>query len=118
MSNVIRAFGYDCNVVLERFAQDKSLCVTLIAANTEHNKEQEVFTGEAIAKPSVYIEGLEIGENQTVLKNYSETKDIVQILVNAGIVEETGQAIQVSEFSNDSLAYIVNVLMYPSKLNS
>lgn len=108
MSKIIRFSGYDCLVVKNNFNNNNQICLSLVGADTEHNKEMDVFPHEPIAKASVNLEGVKVGENQTIIKDYAENRGILKILLHFGLVKETGVAI---ELPNDNLAYIVDVLI-------
>jgi len=110
MNETINVIGLDCDVTKESFRMGNQICLVLKASNTALNKSQGAFPGEAIAKPSVFIEGVEVGENQTIIKDYFENSGILQKLVKAKIVKETGIRINVG-FGENDFAYLVDVLI-------
>jgi hypothetical protein len=87
MSKIIRFLSYDCTIVTKQFANGQ-LCLTLVGANTRHNQNEGIMTGEPICKASVFVDGLAVAENQTCIKDYSENKGIYEVLRQADVISE------------------------------
>lgn len=106
----VNIMGFDCDVEVERFSSNNQICLILKASNTALNKSQGALPSEPISKPSVYLEGVEVKENQTIIKDYSEcqTYGVLGKLIEAKIVKETGSCIDLG-FGN--MAYLVDVLL-------
>ena len=63
-----------------------------------------------IGKASVFLEGIPVGENQTLIKDCNENEGILKCLVRANIIKETGQRVQFDRSAN-GFAYLVDVLI-------
>lgn len=109
MSKIFNFAGFDCIVVQNKFQANNSICLSLIAADSKLNIENDTFSGEPIARASVFVKDIPVGENQTLIKDYSDNKGILKALINAGIVEATGTAYNVGH-SDDTLVHLVNVI--------
>jgi hypothetical protein len=109
MSKVINFVGYDCNLVQNKFQANNSVCLSLVAADTKANLDNDTFPGEPIARASVFVEGIPVSENQTLIKDYSENKGILKVLVEEGLVEETGIVYNIGQ-SDETLAHLVNIV--------
>ena len=106
MTKTITVIGLDCDVKKDFFqANPKQACISLTAANTQNNIDSGSFHGEPIDKCSLFIEGVELEENQTLLR---DNKEVLTALVKGGFVKETGYAIKYG--LGDELAHIVEVL--------
>lgn len=109
MSKVINFVGYDCNVVQNKFQANNSICLSLVAADTKANRDKDTFPGEPIARASVFVDGVGVADNQSLIKDYSENKGILKTLVDAGIVEETGTVYNIGH-SDDTLVHLVTLI--------
>jgi hypothetical protein len=86
--NIINFQGYDCIVIKENYVSNNQVALSLIAANTPNNISQDVFEGMPIVKASVCIPEIELPENQTLIKDFSENKGILDALIDADIVKD------------------------------
>lgn len=102
--------GYDCLVQIQHFRMDKQICLTLVADNTDKNKSNDIFPNMPIGKASVFLEGIPVGKNQTLIKDCHENEGILKCLVRANIIKETGQRVQFDRSPN-GFAYLVDVLI-------
>lgn len=84
----ISFMNWDCDVVLNAFQENDSICINLIGADTPKNLADDVFPGEPIARLSVCMPDIEVGEKQTLIRCGEETKGGLEALIKAGIVSE------------------------------
>ena len=85
--------GIDCEVIKHAY-RNKQLALQLVAANTAGNRSQGLSPGEPVATATSCLEGYEFGEGQTAIKNYSENEGMLDALLKAKIVENTGLSAQ------------------------
>ena len=52
--------------------------------------------GEPYATVSIYVRGVCLGEDQFVFKTYSENEGLLESMLKAGVVEETGVSVELS----------------------
>lgn len=85
--------GIDCEVI-KRAYPNKQLSLQLVVADTDVNRSQGLSPGEPVATATSCLEVYHFGEGQTAIKNYSENEGILDVLLTAKIVEETGELVQ------------------------
>lgn len=94
--STVKIDEWDCTVELARYRSGQ----TAIVLN-------DAETGERVAVASVAIpEGRNLPINHTFIKNWSENKGILEVLVNAGIVRDTGEVAA----TGDVVANLVEIL--------
>ena len=76
--------NYECKVELHRYQQTDRIAIILTSAVT--NEEDGLFEGEQIATATVNMPEIEVGENQVLIKDYSENVGMVKALQKAGLV--------------------------------
>ena len=74
--------GFDCGVYFHRYADNDNIAIQL--ANEEEGP---------VATASVNL-GKTLPDNMVMIKNWSENQGILDVLVEAGIVEDTGETVQ------------------------
>lgn len=105
----ISFMDYDCEIVIERFQFDQSICLNLIAADTQKNLSNDVFHGEPISRLSVCLPGCLVGANQTLIRVTDETKGALETLIDAGVVSKPLAFYDMGFVQNG--AALVNVLI-------
>ncbi|NCQ52366.1 hypothetical protein GW796_10890 [archaeon] len=83
MKNV-KFLNYDCKVELNRYRQSNRLSISLVSAVS--NPDKDLFEGEPIATATVNIPEEDIGENQVMIKDYSENTGMTKALEEAGLI--------------------------------
>lgn len=73
---------WNCDVVLDCYAADKSDALILI----DHEDSERVATATCCLAGY----GFNPGVGLTAIKDYSENEGMLQVLIDAGIVEDTG----------------------------
>ena len=74
---------YECEVKVSKYNNNGNTCLRLVSNQ-----------GEPVATATVIVEQ-KLPANQVVIKNYSENEGMLKALVEAKIVEPTGQTVQV-----------------------
>jgi len=90
MSKIIRFKDWDCTVLKSTYRQNGAIALQLVAANTDHNKSEDTFAGEAIATATVCLPEQPLSEGETLIAGSSANEGMLEALVNAGIVEDLG----------------------------
>lgn len=72
-----------CDVILDRYAADGSDALVLVDSNNS----------DRVAVATACLAGYDCkpGEGKAAIKDYSENEGMLDVLVNAGIVEDTGE---------------------------
>ena len=109
MAQVIRFLNYDCNVVQKYFGNGQ-ICLTLVGANTMHNRKNDVMAGEPICKASVFVESIDVGEEQTCIKDYSENRGIYEVLRQAGVISAAKASYNLGNPDTD--VHVVDILQH------
>lgn len=109
---IFRYKFYDCKVVKDHFSIDSSICLNLIAANTEFNQSNDIFPNEPIARASAFLDHVKVEANQTIVRDYAETKGLTDVLVENGIVEKVRE-VDFGRFPSGAgcKGWLVNVLI-------
>lgn len=84
-------FGFDCIVVKGTYRANQQVALSLIADDTSNNLDQGVSTGEPIATATLCLKGERFSADETVIKDYSENEGLLDQLLGAGIVQNTGR---------------------------
>jgi hypothetical protein len=71
--------GYNC-VVQKNTFPDGSTCISLVDADD----------GMPIVRASVSVDGITVGDNQTLIRNSSECEGMAQVLIDNGIISPVG----------------------------
>ncbi len=85
--------GYDLVVERVRYPSNNQIAIQLVAADSKLNRNHSVNGGEPIATATVCLPHAELAADETVIKNYSENTGILDWLIDAGIVKNTGRLI-------------------------
>ena len=75
-----------------KFARGKATLVAGMYAN-DRIALKMYQKGEPLCVPSVNLPNTPLGENEIFIKNWSENEGVLEALVKAGIVEDTGQTV-------------------------
>lgn len=101
MPKKVRFKQWNCVVIKSKYMDNDRIALVL--------KEEE--TGEPVATASVnvvdYYFKQQDGENQTFIKNYSENEGILEALIEAGIVEDTGIEWPLSQWAKANLVRVL-----------
>ena len=92
---IFRVNGFDVFADLLKYRANNQLAIELYVADTEHNQNSgnASFIGHPFLTPSVCVTGHQFSDNETAIKDYSENEGILDILVEAGIVNNSGKSI-------------------------
>ena len=92
--NTVRFFGYDCDVIKIKYP-NKQVALELLASDTEHNSQQDLFPGEPICFATVCFPDFEFKRTESAIKNHSELEGILDVLEEAEIVKRTGKQLKI-----------------------
>lgn len=99
---VYRYKNWDVTLVLSHYADDLARsAIQLVAADTERNRQLEVYPGEPIATATVNIPLAPLQHEQTLIKSWSENEGMLEWLYTHGLVEPTGQFVESGFVSAD-----------------
>lgn len=104
----IRYKNYDCEIQLQKYQANKAIAISLVAANTQHNLEQDVFPHEPICTATVCIPDATIKDNQTFIRIDKNDTEILDVLIANKIIEDTGIALDLGYIENG--ARLVNII--------
>lgn len=103
---------YDCHLVVNRFREDNSICLNLVAANTPFNQSNDIYPYEPIARASVCVDHIPCKTNQSLVRDYAESKGLIDVLVKEGFVEIVQKIVIGHAPNGQSLdCVLVNVLV-------
>jgi len=93
--NVVTFLGMDCTVKKEvyRYKLHRQPALQLLAADTPSNRKLGLFPGEPVMTATVCVD-YPFEKGETAVKNCSENEGILDVLVDAKIVEITGKVAQ------------------------
>ena len=80
-----------CDIVKLRYPNSRTALELVIAENDE---ERELYKGEPMATATVNIPQVPLERNEVIIKDYSENEGMLETLVKAGIVEDTGKVVE------------------------
>lgn len=83
MAASIMFMGFDCRIVKQKYPSNDQIALQLIT------KE-----GHPVATATSCLVSYPFGSDQTAIKNYSENQGILDALLSAGIIQETGISVQ------------------------
>ena len=93
--NEIEFLNIDCEIVMQKYPANGQLAIGLIARDTEHNTvERNMHPGEPVTEATSCLVNASFEEDETAIKNYSENQGVLDVLLDAGIVELTGKTIE------------------------
>lgn len=81
--------NYDCILSFSKYRDSGAIAISLIAADTEHNRADDCFPGEPLATVTVNSPDYALGEHEVMLKGWSENIGLPEALEKAGIVTLT-----------------------------
>ncbi len=89
---IYRFRRWDCHIILHRYADEAARpALLLVAADTKHNADQDVYPGEAITIATTNLPDEPIPEGCTIIKTWSENEGIFEWLLKENIIQPTGQ---------------------------
>lgn len=77
---------WPCVVRFARYANNGRLAIQLVHARN----------GNLVATATINLPEISLAHNEVIIKDYSENKGMLEALVSAGIVEETGVRVSLS----------------------
>jgi hypothetical protein len=86
----------DVNVVVEEYARDGSLAIRLVAADTEHNRENSIFPGEPICTASICLVDHNAQPDCFWLKNYIENEGLEAFFKKYNIASPTSRIVKIN----------------------
>ena len=96
MANSVNFLGIDCRIVKQKYPGNDQIALQLITNE-----------GHPVATATSCLVNYPFGSDQTAIKNYSENQGILEVLLSAGIIQDTGISVQ----SGYCLYPIVKVLI-------
>ena len=82
----------DCEISVKKYDNSNRRYILLISTHTQHNMSDEINAGECVIFATVEVPHLQIRDNEVVIKTYHENEGILDVLINAGVVELTGNS--------------------------
>jgi hypothetical protein len=79
----VNFLGELCNVDLSGKYSNGRQAIELICEN-----------GEPMCMATVNVPALALAKDEVIIKNYSENEGILEVLISAGIVKETGETVK------------------------
>ena len=105
---MVTFMGIDCVVDKRVYPRNKKqAALQLYAADTAGNHKLGISQGEPVLSASVCLPGYPFNKGETAIKDYSENEGILDVLVQAKIVEITGKTVN-SGFCTLPVVKIVN----------
>ncbi|MFK5892637.1 MAG: hypothetical protein QM504_05405 [Pseudomonadota bacterium] len=85
----VNFLGYDCDIKLHEYTANKQRAIELVIADTDlnHEKDKDLIAGEPMCMATVCMSHYVFDKHETAIKNYSENEGILDILIDAGIIE-------------------------------
>lgn len=80
-----------CDVVKLRYQNSRTALELVIA---EDDEDRELYKGEPMATATVNMPQVALENNEVIIKDYSENEGMLETLVKAGIVEDTGKVVE------------------------
>lgn len=90
MSKIVNFLGCDCEVVKHKYNNGRTALELVIAKDDE---ERDLFKGEPMTMATVNIPMANLEADEVVIKDYSENEGVLEALVKAGVVKDTGKII-------------------------
>ncbi len=87
----VKFLNYECDVHIQEYTANKQTAIELVIADTAFNQGRGCEPGEPMCMATVCLPGYQFQEKETAIKNYSENQGILDSLIAAGIVENTGK---------------------------
>ena len=84
MATMITIYGFSCVPVFRRYADNDRIAIVLRTPE-----------GEPVATATINQPGFNLEPDQVLIKDYAENQGILNALVNAGIIEDTGISVPV-----------------------
>jgi len=75
---------WDCDIKYSHYMENKQIAILLKDSND----------GSPVATASVCLPDYNFKKNETAIKDYSENEGMVKCLVDAGIIELTGETVR------------------------
>jgi Rieske Fe-S protein len=80
----IKFKDYDCYLVQQKYRNSGRVALQLI----------DSYDGSPVAMATVNIHYIELAPGEVIVKDWSENEGMLEALVNAGIVEDTGRVVR------------------------
>jgi hypothetical protein len=80
----VKFLQYNCKVCITRYSNDK-IAIQLF----------DVEDNSTVATASINLPHIELEKDEVIIKDYSENEGLLQVLLDAKIVETTGKSINV-----------------------
>ena len=85
---VVRFQDWNCYIVMEQYSDGEGLSLRLV----------DPHDMSSVARATINVPGIVLEPNEILIKDYSENMGMLQALVSAGLVTDTGQVAH-SEFA-------------------
>ena len=89
----VRFIGYDCDVLIRKYQANKQASIQLVIADTDYNRQRTNEIGDPMTTATACMPGYPFANNETAIKDYGENTGVLNVLLDAGIVESTGKII-------------------------
>jgi len=80
----VKFLQYNCRVCITKYANDR-IAIQLF----------DVEDNSSVATASINLPDIKLEKDEVIIKDYSENKGLLQVLLDAGIVEKTGKSANV-----------------------
>ncbi len=78
----VKFLDWDCDVLLQKYANGRK---ALELADT--------YDGSRVAIATVNLPDVNLAHDEVIIRNYSETEGMLETLITAGIIEQTGRTV-------------------------
>tara|TARA_Y100001968_G_scaffold252822_1_gene238354 strand:+ start:45 stop:554 length:510 start_codon:yes stop_codon:yes gene_type:complete len=84
--------GIDCEIDKRAYPHNKQPALQLFAADSPGNREMGIHHGAPVLTATACLPDFPFQEGETAIKDYSENEGILDVLVQAKIIELTGKS--------------------------
>lgn len=79
----VEFLGYTCNVVFGKYGNERTAIIL-----------EDAEEGDSVAYATANVPTRKVGEDEVIIKDYSENEGIYQALIDAGVIEATDDHVQ------------------------
>lgn len=83
MEKTVNFMGYECSIKFDIYLDGGATCITLIC------KED----GQPVAVATINCPNFKLEPGMVIIKNYSENEGVLEALIDAGVIKDTGMCI-------------------------
>ena len=78
----VKFLDWDCDVLLKKYANGRN-AIELV----------DLYDGQRVAIATVNLPDVDLADDEVIIRNYSETEGVLEVLITAGIIEQTGEMV-------------------------